>query len=193
MSWLRLAVLAFLITIFIFAGVASGQGSYELQGQGLQPLQNDLQEQGPQPLQNDLQEQGPSLLQSDLPNHIRPNGAQLINDYKPKAKLQRERPRAAGIQKGAKGANSKGYSFGPDSFGSASGHYGMQQGKGGQIGVPKGNLGIGNAQVSSPGLTSFLDGYFLNSLHGNDSGREKPGDDQPQEDLPLNGETSFNF
>ncbi len=47
MSWLRLPVRAFLITLFIFAGVASGQGSYELQGQALQPLQNDRPEAGP--------------------------------------------------------------------------------------------------------------------------------------------------
>ncbi|MGA8572970.1 MAG: hypothetical protein ACLP7A_10175 [Desulfobaccales bacterium] len=193
MSWLRLPVLAFLITLFIFAGVASGQGSYELQGQALQPLQNDLPEQGPQPLQNDLPEQGTPLLQSDLPTHRRPGLGGAQSTINPNAKLQQESPRATGIQKGAKGANSKGYSFGPDSFGPASGHHGIQQGKGGQLGVPSRNLGMGNDQVSSPGSTSFLDGYLLNSLHENELGRETPGEGPPQEDLPLSGETSSNF
>lgn len=193
MSWLRLAVLAFLITLFISAGVASGQGSYELRGQALQPLQNDLPEQRPQPFQNDLPEQGTPLLQSDLPTHRRANGALLLSDYNSKAKLQQAPPTATGIKKGAKGTNRKGYSFGPDSFGPASGHHGIDQGKGGQFGVPSRNLGMGNDQVSSPGVTSFLDGYFLNSLHENELGRETPGERPPQEDLPLTGETSSNF
>ena len=58
MSWLRLSVLAFLIAIFIFAGVAGGQGRYELPDQVRQPLKNDLPDQGPQPLQKDLGDPG---------------------------------------------------------------------------------------------------------------------------------------
>ncbi|MGD0216776.1 MAG: hypothetical protein ABSC45_04600 [Desulfobaccales bacterium] len=174
MSWLRLAVLAFLITIFIFAGVASGQGSYELQGQGLQPLQNGLPEQGPQLLQ-------------DLPGHKRPSlcGPGSTNDVSsPKAKFQQAAPRAAGIRKTAKGTNAKGYSSGPDSFGPATGHNGMRPASGPQINAPpKGLFGMGNNQGSSPGQASFLDGYFLNSLHGGGLPAEnRQGEETPEND-----------
>ena len=115
--------------------------------QGPQPLQNGLPEQGPQPLQNGLPGQGPQPLQGDLAKHKQPGlgDDQLMH---PKAKLQQVPPKAAGIQNGAKGADSKPYSFGPDSFGPASGQYGMQQARGPQIGVPRGNLGMGSGQGS---------------------------------------------
>ncbi len=173
MSWLRLAVLAFLITIFMFAGVASGQGRYELPEQGPQPLQNGLPEQGPQPLQSDLANTG----------HPGLDGSKSIDVSNPKAKFNQKAPRAAGIKKSAKGASSKPYSFGPDSFGPPSGHYGIQQAKGPQIGVPR-----------SPGSTSFLDGYLLRSLHdGGLAGEKAGGEDQLKDDSPLNGETSSDF
>ena len=123
MSWRRLSVLAFLITILIFAGVASGQGRYE------------LPEQGPQPLQ------------SDLANPEQPglDGPKSIDESNSKAKNQKA-PRAAGIKKSAKGASPKPYSFGP-----ASGQYGMQQAREPQIGVSRsGLLGMGNPVLVRP-------------------------------------------
>ncbi len=153
MSWRRIAVLAFLITSLIFAGVARGQGRYE------------LPEQGPQPLQ------------SDLANPEQPGlaGPKSIDQSNSQAKNQKA-PRAADIKKSAKGASPKPYSFGP-----ASGQYGVPQARGLKIG-------------SSPGSTSFLDGYLLRSLHDDGLGRKKPaGEDNPKDDLLLPGKTSSKF
>ncbi len=191
MSWLRLAVLAFLITILIFAGLARGQGRYDIPEQGPQPLQNGLPEQRPQPLQNDLPEQGPQLLQGDLPNHrqLSLSSGQSMDVCNPKAKLHQPGQGAKGINKSAKGASPKPYAFGPGSFEPASGHYGMQQAKEPQFGFPgKGSPG------SSPGSTSFLDGYLLRSLQDDSLGKEnRESEDKPTDDLPFNGETSSNF
>jgi hypothetical protein len=179
MSWRRLSLLSSLITLLIFAGVASGQGRYELSEQGQQPLQNDLPEQRPQPLQNDLANPGQPGLAG--PKSIEPSYS--------KAKNQKF-PRAAGIKKSAEGASPK-----PDSFGLASGQYGAQQARGPEIGVSRsGLLGMANNQSSSPGSTSFLDGYLLKSLHDDGLGRKKPaGEDKPKDDLLLPGKTSSKF
>jgi len=145
--------------------VASGQGRYELPEQGPQPLQNDLPEQGPQPLQSDL----PNPEQSSL------NGPKSIDESNSKAKNQKA-PGAAGIKKSAQGASSKPYSFGP-----ASGQYGVPQASGLKIG-------------SSPGSTSFLDGYLLKSLHDDGLARKKPtAEDTPKDDSLLPGKTSSRF
>ena len=162
MSWRRIAVLAFLITLLIFAGVASGQGRYE------------LPEQGPQPLQNDLPEQGPQPLQSDLANPEQPGlaGPKSINESNSNAKNQKA-PGAAGIKKSAKAASPKPYSFGP-----VAGQYGVPQARVPQIG-------------SSPGSTSFLDGYLLKSLHDDGLARKKPT--ESKDDLMLPDKTSSKF
>ena len=179
MSWRRLSVLAFSITLLIFAGVASGQGRYE------------LPEQGPQPLQNDLPEQGPQPLQSDLANPEQPgfDGLKSIDQSGFKATNQKA-PTAVGIQKSANGASPKPYSFGP-----ASGQHGVQQAGGPQMGVSRsGLLNMGNNQSSSPGSTSFLDGYLLRSLHDDSLVREKPRrEDEPKDDLPLQGKASSKY
>ena len=165
MPWRRIAVLAFLITSLIFAGVASGQGRYELPEQGPQPLQNVLPEQGPQPLQSDLASpEQPGLA-----------GPKSIDESNSNAKNQKA-PRTAGIKGSAKGANPKPYSFGP-----ASGRYGVPQAGGLKI-------------SSSPGSTSFLDGYLLKSLHDDGLARKKPAaEDTPKDDLLLPGKTSSKF
>jgi len=153
MSWSRIAVPAFLITLLAFAGVARGQGRYE------------LPEQGPQPLQ------------SDLANPEQPGlaGPQSIDVSNSKAKNQKASG-AAGIKKSAPGASPKPYSFGP-----ASGQYGVPQAKALQIG-------------SSPGSTSFLDGYLLKSLHDGDLASKKPrAEDKPKDDLLLPGQTPSRF
>ncbi|MGP8106608.1 MAG: hypothetical protein ACLQLE_12040 [Desulfobaccales bacterium] len=179
MSWRRLSVLASLITLLIFAGVARGQGRYELPEQGPQPLQNDLPEQGPQPLQGDLA--NPEQPGLNGPKSIDQSGFKTTNQ---------KAPTAAGIQKSAKGASPK-----PDSFGPASGQHGVQQAGGPQIGVSRsGLLNMGNNQVSNPGSTSFLDGYLLRSLHDDGLARKKPaGEDKPKDDLLLPGKTSSKF
>jgi hypothetical protein len=179
MSWRRLAVLAFSITVLIFAGVASGQGRYELPEQGPQPLQSDLPEQGPQPLQNDLA----NPEQPDL------DGSKSIDESNSITKNQKT-PRPAGIKNSAKGASPK-----PGSFGPASGQHGVQQAGGPQVGVPRnGLLNMGNHQGSSPGSTSFLDGYLQRSLHDDGLARKKPGgEDKPKDDLLLPGKTSSQF
>ncbi len=165
MSWRRLAVPAFLITLLVFAGVARGQGRYELPEQGPQPLQNALPEQGPQPLQSDLANPEQSGLA----------GLQSIDVSDSKAKNPKASG-AAGIKKSAPGASPKPYSFGP-----ASGQYGVPQ---------AGELKIG----SSPGSTSFLDGYLLRSLHDDGLGRKKPtAEDKPKDDLLLPGTTSSKY
>jgi hypothetical protein len=153
MAWRRLSVLAFSITLLIFAGVARGQDRYE------------LPEQGPQPLQ------------SDLANPEQPGLAdpQSIDESNSNAKDQKA-PGAAGIKKSAKGASPKPYSFGP-----ATGQYGVPQARGLKIG-------------SSPGSTSFLDGYLLKSLHDDGLARKKPmGEDKPKDDLLLPDKTSSKF
>jgi hypothetical protein len=191
MSWRRLSVFAFLITLLIFAGVASGQGRYELPEQGPQPLKSDLPEQGPQPLKSDLPDQGPQPLQGDLANPEQPSlvGPKSIDKSGSKAKKLKA-PRAAGIKKSAKGASPK-----SDSFGPASGQHGVQQARGPQSGVSRsGLLNTGNNQVSSPGSTSFLDGYLQRSLHDDGLARKKPrGEDKPKDDLLLQGKTSSEF
>jgi hypothetical protein len=167
MSWLRLSVLAFLITILIFAGVASGQ---------------ELPEQGPQPLQSDLA--NPEQPGLDAPKSISKSGSKATNQ---------KAPRAAGIKKSAKGAS--GASPKPYSFGPAAGQYGMQQDREAQIGASRGGLlNMGNNQSSSPGSTSFLDGYLLRSLHDDSLVREKPRrEDEPKDDLPLQGKASSKY
>lgn len=165
MSWRRLAVPAFLITLLVFAGVARGQGRYE------------LPEQGPQPLQNALPEQSPQPLQCDLANPEQPGltGPQSIDVSNSKAKNQKASG-AAGIKKSAKGAGPRPYSFGP-----ASGQYRVPPARALQIG-------------SSPGSTSFLDGYLLKSLHDGGLARKTPAaEDTPKDDLLLPDQTSSKF
>jgi len=164
MSWRRLAVPAFLITLLVFAGVARGQGRYELPEQGPQPLQNALPEQGPQPLQSDL-------ANPEQPGLAGPKSIDASNSTVKNPNL-----RATGIKKSAKGAGPRPYSFGP-----ASGQYGVPQARALQIG-------------SSPGSTSFLDGYLLKSLHDGGLARKKPAaEDTPKDDLLLPDQTSSKF
>ena len=175
MSWRQLSLLAFFITLLIFVGVARGQGRYE------------LPEQRPQPLQNDLPEQGQQPLQSDLANPEQP-GPKPIADSGSQTKNQKA-PRPAGIKKQVKSSTK------PDFFRHASEPDGMPQARGAQTGASSsGLLGLGTNQLSSPGSTSFLDGYLQRSLHDDGLAREKPAaEDKPKDDLLLQGRTSAKF
>ncbi len=149
MSWRRLAVLAFAITLLIFAGVARGQGRYEPAEQGRQSLPSDLA--SPEP---------PGL-----------DGPKSVAESYSKAKNPAA-GRPADIRKGAPGTGPKRVDLGP-----ISGQYAVPQAKGPQIGVSgSGLLGLGNPPSSGPGSTSFLDGYFIRSLHDDGLARKKPGE-----------------
>jgi hypothetical protein len=167
MSWCRLFFPAFLITILLFAGVASGQGRYELQEQGQQPLQSDMANR---------EQQGP-------------DGSKVIVKSSSKAK-NKKAPRVSGIKKSAKGTVPK-----PDSFGPSSRQYGMEQAKEQQVGVSgSGLLGMGDNQSGSSGSTSFLDGYLLKSLRDDGLARKKSrSEDKTKDDLPLRGKNTSKF
>jgi hypothetical protein len=166
MSGRRLSVLAFLITLLIFAGMARGQGRYELSEQGQPPLQRDL-----------ANPEQPGL---DGPRPIADSGSQTKNQ---------KAPRPAGIKKQVKGITK------PDFFRPASGPDGVQQARGTQTGASSsGLLGLENHQLSSPGSTSFLDGYLQRSLHEDGLARKKPAaENKPKDDLLLQGRTSSKF
>jgi hypothetical protein len=169
----RLTVSAFLISILVFAGVASGQGRDELQEQGPQPLQSDTtnQEQWLQPLQGDMANQGRQGL--DSPKSIDKSDGKAKNIKTPKV---------TGIKKSAKSTISK-----PKSFGPSSRQYGIEKGNrspvrlqvGSQIGASRsGLLRMGDNQSGNSTPNSFLDGYLQRSLAGSsllDAGADQSG------------------
>jgi hypothetical protein len=54
-----------------------------------------------------------------------------------------------------------------------------------------GLIGTGYNQSSSSGSKSFLDGYFVNSLHNEGIARKKPSNGKkPKDNLRLRGKTS---
>jgi hypothetical protein len=163
MSGVRLAVLAFLITILIVAGVARGQGRY------------GLPEQGPQPLGNELSDR----------EHYGLDGPKSISKSGSKATSQKA-PRAAGTKKNAKGASPKPYAFGP-----AAGQYGMQQDSEAQIGASgRPLLNMGNNPGSTSFLDGYLLKSLHDDGLAREKPRRE---DEPKDDLLLQGTTSSKY
>lgn len=158
---------AFLLTFLVFAGVAGGQGRYELPEQGQQPFLSNLTPE---------EQQGPA-------------GAKTLNRSGSQAK-NKKAPRAAGIKKSAAGGVPR-----PDSPGPASKPPGLAQAQGFPVGLlGSGQFGKAAHQSGGSGAISFLDGYLLRSLHDEGMARKKAKkEDKPKDDFPQRGKTVTKF
>lgn len=167
---------AFLMTLLLLAGMAWAQGRDDLQGQGQQ-----------QPLQMDLVNKDQQSIDLLIDRHN-------FKDSGRKAKLKdRKAATVTDIKKSTETSSSKAESLGPSSR-----QYGIANAQSMRpqfSSLGSGLIGKGYNQ-SSIGSTSFLDGYFLKSLHDGGISRrhfkeKNRNEEKSKDDLRPRGKTSF--